>query len=652
MRIGPHEILGELGRGGMGVVYRVRTPDGREAALKVLERLAPDRFARFERERRLLASLGEQEGFVGLLDAGAAAGAAWLLMPLVPGGTLRDRLARGPLGVSETISLGLELARALGAAHARGIVHRDLKPENILFTAAGRPLVADLGLAKHFDRGAPGASQSVSLSRHGVARGTAGYMAPEQLEDAASVGPPADVFSLGVVLYECLAGRPAFEGDSALEVLSSMTSGVRKAIGRPEVPAWLEKTILRALATERSERFPDGASFARALSNPEKPRRRFVLPALLGAAIGAGVLALVLRGGEPRPQPPRSQPPPPRPSVPRPAPPSRAPFGERLDELDRESSALPNASGQHVPVPEQLLALTRETFARLEKDDLLPGERTRALDRLTALSSWLAYNGTPESLDLAESFSLVLLPLDREKPARQLQLRAVSLVARQHYEEALAVQDEMIQRGLFPAGLHVQRAFALAGAGRGEDEALKELARSPGDAVKEAGQAVSGLARCVELRGKAEDPRVDATEALVAVEQALAAFEGNGDAFFVRGALRERLGDRDGAYADYTRAHETRCPKAAMAIANRAAHEKATGAAIDDFSRAIDLEPGNDRFYLSRGSLKAKDGDLEGGLGDFEKAEELCRTNGRPEEDRRRVAALIEEAKRRLAAPR
>ncbi len=491
----------------------------------------------------------------------------------------------------------------------------------------------------------------MSLSRHGVARGTAGYMAPEQLEDAASVGPQADVFSLGVVLYECLAGRPAFEGDTALEVLSSMTSGVRKGIGRPEVPGWLEKTILRALATERSERFPDGASFARALSKPEKPRRSFLLPALLGAAIGAVVLALALRGGEPhQPGQPTPRPPTPRPGVPRPAPPLPAPLGERLDELDREVGALPNASGQRLPVPEQLLALARETFARLEKDDLLPDERERALGRLSRLTYWLSYNGPPESLDLADAYSLLLVRLDRENPERRLEIRALSLFARQHYAQALAVHDEMIALGVLPPALHVQRAFALAGAGKGEEAALRELALAPRDAVKEAGAAVSGLARCVALREKAvELPDADA---VATAEQALAAFQDNGDAYFVRASLRERLGDREGAHADYTRCYESRSPRAAMAIANRAAVEDVASARVDDFSRAIDLEPGNDRLYLSRGSTRAMAGDLEGALGDFEKAEELCRTNGRPEEDLRRVAALIEEAKRRLAAPR
>src|SRR5205085_9317034 len=129
------------------------------------------------------------------------------------GGTLRDRLARGPLALGEATALVTKIARALGRAHERGLVHRDVKPENVLFDAAGEPLVADLGLAKHFRRDL---GMSASLSRTHETRGTPGYMAPEQVESAKDAGPPADVFALGAVLYECLGGIAAFEGATPL----------------------------------------------------------------------------------------------------------------------------------------------------------------------------------------------------------------------------------------------------------------------------------------------------------------------------------------------------------------------------------------------------------------------------------------------------
>jgi tetratricopeptide (TPR) repeat protein/predicted Ser/Thr protein kinase len=304
MRIGPYEVLAELGRGGMGVVYSARSPEGTRVAIKVLRKNEAEVVVRFERERRLLGSLGEAEGFVPLLDAGTTPGGPYIVMPFVSGGTLRKKLEAGPLAADETAKLGRALAAALGAAHARGIVHRDMKPENVLFTADGRPLVADLGLAKHFDPGAPGASQSVSLSMKGTLRGTAGYMAREQMADAKSVGPAADVFSLGVILYECLAGEPPFVADSFFELLAKVSSGHFEPIGlrNRAVPPWLGGAIETALAPAAWDRFPDGYAFERALAGRDRvgPRHhlawRWWLLAVSGAlASAAGVLVLASR---------------------------------------------------------------------------------------------------------------------------------------------------------------------------------------------------------------------------------------------------------------------------------------------------------------------------------------------------------------------
>ncbi|HZV00923.1 MAG TPA: bifunctional serine/threonine-protein kinase/formylglycine-generating enzyme family protein [Planctomycetota bacterium] len=273
MRCGAYEIEGELGRGGMGVVLRARGPDGRRVALKILNRSASAQtVARFERERRLLGALGEEQGFVALLDAGKTDDGPYIVMPLVEGGTLRDRLKEGPLGIDETLALGRELARALGAAHRVGIVHRDVKPENVLFTKEGRPLLSDLGLGKHYRHDLPGASQSVQLSKDGQMLGTPRYMAPEQASSG-ETGPPADVFALGGVLYECLAGRPAFAGDTLSEVLARMAGGNFDPLLplRPEAPRWLVRVIERALSPEPARRFADGDAFLRALREP-RPR--------------------------------------------------------------------------------------------------------------------------------------------------------------------------------------------------------------------------------------------------------------------------------------------------------------------------------------------------------------------------------------------
>src|SRR5579871_5509278 len=139
-------------------------------------------------------------------------------MPYLPGGTLRARIARAPLSVEATLALGRTVTAALARAHARGIVHRDLKPDTILFDRQDRPLIADLGIAKHVRREGD-AQRSALLTNANEPRGTFGYMAPEQMRDAASAGPTADVFALGAILYECLAGKPAFAGATLAEVM-------------------------------------------------------------------------------------------------------------------------------------------------------------------------------------------------------------------------------------------------------------------------------------------------------------------------------------------------------------------------------------------------------------------------------------------------
>ncbi|HZV02078.1 MAG TPA: serine/threonine-protein kinase [Planctomycetota bacterium] len=262
MRIGPYEVTARLGEGGAGVVFAARGPAGDEVALKLLRQATPDALARFERESRLQAQLGDVAGFVPILEVGRSPQGPYLVMPLLRGGTLRRRLEGRPLPTDAALDLVIPLAHALGLAHARGIVHRDLKPENVLFDERGRAFLADLGLAKHFTADTPGASRSVSLSQAGALRGTAGYMAPEQAEDARSAGPPADVFALGAILYECLAGHPAFSGESPLEVIARVAEGEVEPL---EGPPWLAAIVERALDPDPARRFEDAEALARAL---------------------------------------------------------------------------------------------------------------------------------------------------------------------------------------------------------------------------------------------------------------------------------------------------------------------------------------------------------------------------------------------------
>jgi serine/threonine-protein kinase len=252
-------------------------------------------------------------------------------MPFLSGGSLRQRMRAGRFSIGDGVALGITLARAIGRAHAAGIVHRDLKPENVLFDGSGRPLIADLGLAKHFRSDAPGASHSVSITQAGEAAGTVGYMAPEQIGTAKDVGPQADVFALGAIVYECLAGRAAFEGDSIAEVMVKVASGYAVPIRsvRGDVPRWLARVLDRALARDAPARWQDGEALARAFEDgPRLERRRSATRLAVSLAVlvlAAGAWAIARRtSAAPPPPPPQAPAPPPSPS-PAPSEPSAPP---------------------------------------------------------------------------------------------------------------------------------------------------------------------------------------------------------------------------------------------------------------------------------------------------------------------------------------
>ncbi|MBI3725595.1 serine/threonine protein kinase, partial [bacterium] len=294
MRLGSYEVQGEIGRGACGVVYRARDARGADVAVKILTRSgSADARSRFARESRLLSSLGEKDGFVPFLGSGEDASGPYIVMPFVGGGTLRQRLTGRPMEIGEAVSLGAALAHALGRAHARGIVHRDMKPENVLFDGNGRPLIADLGLAKHFSKEAAGASRSVSLSFRNQLLGTVGYMPPEQVASAKEATPASDVFALGAILHECLTGRPAFDADTMVELLVAVERCRVTPLSdlRPDAPRWLADTVARALRKEPGERFEDGAAFARALRGP---RTR---GALSRAAVALAIVAAMAATG-------------------------------------------------------------------------------------------------------------------------------------------------------------------------------------------------------------------------------------------------------------------------------------------------------------------------------------------------------------------
>jgi formylglycine-generating enzyme required for sulfatase activity len=338
--LGSYRIMEQVGAGGMGVVFRAQTAEGSFVAVKLLRRGAKE--GRFQREQRLLGLLGEKEGFVPLLDSGESPHGLYYVMPFLGGGTLRKKLSR-PMPVHELLALGRFLAGAMGAAHAKGIIHRDLKPENILFTAEGRPLVADLGLAKHWSRDdTPGASQSVSLSIAGDMKGTAGYMAPEQMRDSKNVDPSADVFAIGAILYECAAGKPAFSAPSLMALVSIMETAKHDPVAgaRPDLPGWLARVIEKTLAADARERYGDGFALLEALNAPKGDTSSGKRVGLVVAALAAALtiaLALVLALGSGNPPPPA----PPVPVGPAPPPTPKDPTAWYQAIPDRERPRLP-----------------------------------------------------------------------------------------------------------------------------------------------------------------------------------------------------------------------------------------------------------------------------------------------------------------------
>jgi len=265
--------------------------------LKVVRRDAadPESLARFERERALATELGIDKGFVPLLASGTSELGPYYVMPFFGSGDLRRRLRLGPLAVEDAIALAIALARALGRAHERGIVHRDLKPENVFFTDDGRPLVADLGLGKRVRAASPG-----SLTASNEVLGTPGYMAPEQAESMRAAGPPADVFALGAILYECLAGARPFAGASFVEVFGRVARGQFPPLAtlRSGVPRAVVRIVERCLDKAPSKRPRDGHALAAELEAARRSRRRLPGLALAGLAVlAAGTLVVLAARG-------------------------------------------------------------------------------------------------------------------------------------------------------------------------------------------------------------------------------------------------------------------------------------------------------------------------------------------------------------------
>ena len=327
-RLGVYQVQERIGAGGMGEVYRARdTRLGRDVAIKILPTVFtsdPDRLARFEREARVLASLNHPNigAIYGLEEGPAETGShvRGLVLELVDGETLAERIARGPLRTTDALAIATQLADALDAAHEKGIVHRDLKPANIKVTPAGTVKVLDFGLAKaaEGDAANPDLTQSPTISaiatRAGVLLGTVAYMSPEQARGLA-VDKRADIWAFGCVLFEILTGRAAFAGATVSDTIAAILEREPDWSRLPEAtPPNVSRLVRRCLTKDLRRRLHDVAdaridledTHADSTAAPVGTRalggvRHRVLRERVGwAVIGAVVVLAALWAGDPR----------------------------------------------------------------------------------------------------------------------------------------------------------------------------------------------------------------------------------------------------------------------------------------------------------------------------------------------------------------
>jgi eukaryotic-like serine/threonine-protein kinase len=302
-KLGPYEILAQLGAGGMGEVYRARDARlNREVGIKVLPAAFardPERLRRFQLEAQAVAALNHPN-ILAIHDFGEHEGSPYIVTEFLEGDTLRERMRPGALPVRKATEYGEQVARGLAAAHEKGIVHRDLKPENIFVTRDGRVKILDFGLAKLIQRDGKVLSDATTLASQtepGVVMGTVGYMSPEQVKGQ-NADHRSDLFSFGAILYEMLSGKRAFQGDTFVETMSAILKQDPPELTKTNrtVPPALERVVRHCMEKNPEERFQSARDVAFNLGNLSEisgstaavramkgPQKRFgVFPVLTG----------------------------------------------------------------------------------------------------------------------------------------------------------------------------------------------------------------------------------------------------------------------------------------------------------------------------------------------------------------------------------
>jgi eukaryotic-like serine/threonine-protein kinase len=312
-KIGPYEVAGQIGAGGMGEVYKARDPRlGRDVAIKVLPSSFssdPNRLQRFAQEARAAAALNHPN-ILAIFDIGEDKGAPYVVSELLEGETLRGRLRSGALSVRKAIDFALQMAHGLGAAHEKGIVHRDLKPENLFITHDNRLKILDFGLAKLIhpeENSSSGDAPTMQVATDpGVVMGTVGYMSPEQVRGK-SADHRSDIFSFGSILYEMLSGKRAFHGDSPADTMSAILKDDPPELCETSrnIPPALQRIVNHCLEKNPGQRFQSAGDVAfnleslTEISTPSKlglqavappARRSWLLPSVATLLVAASVV--------------------------------------------------------------------------------------------------------------------------------------------------------------------------------------------------------------------------------------------------------------------------------------------------------------------------------------------------------------------------
>lgn len=270
-KISQYEIVAPLGAGSMGEVYRARDLRlDRDVAIKVLPELVsldPERLLRFEKEAKAAAALSHPN-ILAVYQMGTYLGMPYLVSELLEGKTLTEVIRRGPMGLRRAIDYGVQIAHGLAAAHEKGIIHRDLKPDNLFVTTDGRVKILDFGLAKVIQPKESVSNMAVTITLPGVALGTIGYMAPEQVRGQ-STDQRSDIFALGAILHELVMGKQTFQRPTSADTISAILNEEPPSIADlgPEMPSALEKVIRRCLEKNPAQRFQSASDLAFALES-------------------------------------------------------------------------------------------------------------------------------------------------------------------------------------------------------------------------------------------------------------------------------------------------------------------------------------------------------------------------------------------------